>query len=80
MMKETLVNGIWKRWPSDYFSNGKPILVVDVYTSVRIIQGGMKSVLQYLDTYANKPFSVLLKDICEGWIENGGEEHRGKDI
>ena len=70
-MEETFGSGIWKRRPSDYFSNEKSILVVDVNISVRIIHGGMKLLLQYLDTYANKPFKDLLKDKCEGSIENG---------
>ena len=85
---------IWKRRPDGFFNTGKSILLTDsaqshlgdeveqAFTdknsSIKIIHGGITTLLQFLDIHVNKPFKDIMKEKWEDWIENGAAEFTEK--
>ena len=83
MIKETYVKRIWKRRPGGFFNAGKSILLMDsskshlgdeveqeftsVNSSIKIIDGGMTPLVQFLDNHVNKPFKDIMKEKLEDW-------------
>ena len=94
MIEETYMKRIWKRKPGGFFNTGKSILLMDsaksnlgdeveqaftdVNSSIKIIHGGMKTLLKFLDTHVNKPFKDIVKEELEDWIVNGEAEFAEK--